>query len=249
MRRVRLDERMVELRLAETRSQAERLIRAGLVRVRGQRLDKPGTPVAPDATPELAARPRYVSRGGEKLAAALDAFGLDPRGARCLDAGASTGGFTHCLLERGAARVVALDVGYGQLAVRLRDDPRVEVRERTHVRDYALDPDAAGFDLITADLSFIGLRKVLPELAALARPGGVLVVLVKPQFELERGQVGKGGVVRDPALRDAAALRVAEAARALGLEVRGESESVLPGPRGNRERFLHLVKPAAPSCR
>ncbi len=249
MARVRLDERLVALGLAESRSQAERLIRAGLVRLEGRVHDKPGTQVRPDAAPELVSRPRFVSRGGDKLDAALEAFGLDPRGSRCLDAGASTGGFTHCLLERGAARVVALDVGYGQLAVRLREDARVEVRERTHVRDFAPAPGDPGFDLVTADLSFISLAKMLPRLADCARPGGALVVLVKPQFELERQQVGKGGVVRDPALRDDAVRRVAEAARALGLEVRGELESPLAGPKGNRERFLHLVKPAGPASR
>jgi 23S rRNA (cytidine1920-2'-O)/16S rRNA (cytidine1409-2'-O)-methyltransferase len=247
--RVRLDERLVALGLAETRSQAERLIRAGLVRLGDRVLDKPGTPVAEEAAPELRARPRFVSRGGEKLAAALDAFGLDPRGLRCLDAGASTGGFTHCLLERGAARVVAIDVGYGQLAPRLRDDPRVEVRERTHVRAYSLPVGEVGFDLVTADLSFISLAKVLEPLASLARPGGALLVLVKPQFELERSAVGKGGVVRDPELRLEAVRRVADAGRALGLEVRGERECALPGPRGNRERFLLLIKPGKPACR
>jgi 23S rRNA (cytidine1920-2'-O)/16S rRNA (cytidine1409-2'-O)-methyltransferase len=242
--RVRLDQRLVELGLETTKSRAQARILAGDVRLDDRVVDKPGTLVAADAEPVLVARSPYVSRGGEKLAGALDALGLDPKGLRCADAGASTGGFTDCLLQRGAASVVALDVGYGQLAAKLRSDPRVDVRERTNVRHFALAPDEAPFDLVTADLAFISLRVVLPALIALARPGGRLLLLVKPQFELERGAVGKGGVVRDPELRARAVREVREAAEAAGLRVLGEAESPLPGPKGNRETFLWLEKPA-----
>ena len=241
--RVRLDQRLVELGLAPTRSRAALLIRAGEVRLAGRVADKPGTLVESAALPELKERPRFVSRGGDKLDAALDEFGLDVRGLRCIDAGASTGGFTHCLLERGARSVRAVDVGYGQLDARLRDDPRVEVRERTNVRHHTLEPGAAPFELLVADLSFISLVKLLPALLALVAPGAPLVLLVKPQFELERAEVGKGGVVRDPEARREAARRVREAAEARGARVRGEVESALAGPKGNRERFVWLEAP------
>jgi 23S rRNA (cytidine1920-2'-O)/16S rRNA (cytidine1409-2'-O)-methyltransferase len=243
--RVRLDQRLLELGLESSRARAQARIRAGEVRLGDRVLDKPGTLVAPDAALELRARPRYVSRGGDKLAGALDALGLDVAGLRCVDVGASTGGFTDCLLQRGARSVLALDVGRGQLALSLRSDPRVEVRERTHIRDFALAPGAEPFDLLTADLSFISLRRVLPQLLALVRPGGRLLLLVKPQFELGRAHVGKGGVVRDPALRARAAQEVREAARALGLSAEGEIDSALPGPRGNVERFVLLRRPSA----
>ena len=240
----RLDQRLVEVGLETSRTRARARIMAGDVFLDGQRLDKPGTRIAADAMPELRARSRYVSRGGEKLAGALEAFGLDPEGLRVVDVGASTGGFTDCLLQRGAEAVLTIDVGYGQLAVRLRDDPRVEVRERTNVRWFTLDEGDRAFDLVTADLAFISLRLVLPRLRDLALPGGRLLLLVKPQFELRRGEVGSGGVVRDPALRDRAVRSVRDAAEALGLIPRGESESVLAGPKGNRERFLLLERPA-----
>ena len=193
---------------------------------------------------ELAQRSPYVSRGGEKLAGALDDFGIEPRGWRCLDAGASTGGFTDCLLQAGAKSVLALDVGYGQLALRVRDDPRVEVLERTNVRHFELAEDCPPFDLVVADLSFISLRTVLARLRDLARPGGKLLLLVKPQFELGREAVGRGGVVRDPAERIRAAQLVRDEAQRLGLSPEGETESVLAGPKGNRERFLWLARPA-----
>ena len=240
MARVRLDERVLELGLESSRSRARARILAGDVRCGDRVLDKPGALVPADVELLLRPRPRYVSRGGEKLAGALDAFRLHPTGRRCADVGASTGGFSDCLLQRGAAHVVAIDVGYGQLDLRLREDPRVSVLERTNVRHFSLPPGERRFDLLTADLSFISLAKVLPRIAALVRPGGDLVVLVKPQFELERGAVGSGGVVRDPELRLEAARRVREAALALGLRIRGEADSVLPGPKGNVERFLWL---------
>jgi 23S rRNA (cytidine1920-2'-O)/16S rRNA (cytidine1409-2'-O)-methyltransferase len=241
--RVRLDQRVLELGLEPSRSRAQARIRAGDVRLGDRIMDKPGTLVPADCELVLRERRRYVSRGGEKLAGALDAFGIDPRGLRCADAGASTGGFTDCLLQRGARSVLAIDVGYGQLAHSLRQDPRVAVCERTNVRYFRLPEGEAPFELVTADLSFISVAKVLGVLRDLAAPGAWLLLLVKPQFELERGEVGSGGVVRDPELRLEAVRRVAEAARGLGLEVEGEAESVLPGPRGNRERFLLLRRP------
>jgi 23S rRNA (cytidine1920-2'-O)/16S rRNA (cytidine1409-2'-O)-methyltransferase len=245
-RKTRVDQRVLELGLEESRARAQARILAGDVRWGDRVLDKPGT-LIPAGTPlELRARSPFVSRGGEKLDGALDALGVDPAGLRCADAGASTGGFTDCLLQRGAAEVLAIDVGYGQLAARLRADPRVRVRERTNLRYFELEPGVAPFDLVTADLSFISLRLVLERLVALVRPGGRLLCLVKPQFELERGQVGKGGVVRDPALRARAVQLVREAAEALGLEPQAEVDSPLAGPRGNLERFLLLRCPPDP---
>ncbi len=242
--RVRVDQRLVELGLEESRTRARARILAGEVRLEDRVLDKPGTLIPADAEPTLRARSPYVSRGGEKLAGALAAFDLDPRGLRCVDVGASTGGFTDCLLQHGARSVLAIDVGYGQLAARLRDDARVNVLERTNIRHFVLPPDSAPFDLVTADLSFISLQRVLPQLAALARGGGRLLLLVKPQFELGRGEVGPGGVVRDPAKQVEAARRVRESAERLGLRALAERESVLPGPKGNRERFLLLERTA-----
>ena len=244
--KVRLDERVLQLGLETSRSRAQARIRVGDVRLGDRVLDKPGMQVAADCELEMRERRRFASRGGEKLAGALEAFGLDPTGLRCADVGASTGGFTDCLLQNGAASVRAIDVGYGQLDGALRNDPRVAVVERTNIRYYSLEPDAEPFDWVTADLSFISLALVLPQLAALARPGGRLLLLVKPQFELERGDVGAGGVVRDPALRDEAVRRVCEAAAALGLRMLGEAESVLAGPKGNRERFVLLAVESPP---
>jgi len=245
--RVRVDQRVLELGLEASRARAQARILAGDVRQGDRVLDKPGALIPADSPLELRARSPYVSRGGEKLAGALAAFGLDPAGLRCADVGASTGGFTDCLLQRGAAEVLALDVGRGQFAARLRADPRLTLRERTNVRYYALEPGTPPFDLVTADLSFIALRRVLEPLRALLRPGGLLLCLVKPQFELGRGLVGKGGVVRDPALRARAVALVREAAVAAGLEPLGEADSVLEGPKGNLERFLLLrCAPPAP---
>ncbi len=240
MVRVRLDQRVLELGLENTLRLSRARILAGEVREGDRVLDKPGQLVAEDAALTLAERPRFVSRGGEKLAGALEAFGIDPGGLRCADAGASTGGFTDCLLQHGAASVLAIDVGYGQLALKLREDRRVTVCERTNLRHYSLPPGERCFDLVTADLSFISLRAVLEPLVALTRSGGRLLLLVKPQFELERTAVGAGGVVRDPEARARAAREVAAAARDRGLLLLGEADSVLPGPKGNVERFLWL---------
>ncbi len=247
MARVRLDQRVLELGLETTLRLSRARILAGEVRQGDRVLDKPGQLVAEDAALTLAERPRFVSRGGEKRAGALEAFGIDPAGLRCADAGASTGGFTDCLLQHGAASVLAIDVGYGQLALKLREDRRVTVCERTNLRHYSLPPGERRFDLVTADLSFISLRAVLEPLVALTRSGGRLLLLVKPQFELERTAVGAGGVVRDPEARARAAREVAAAARDRGLLLLGEADSVLPGPKGNVERFLWLERgpPAA----
>jgi 23S rRNA (cytidine1920-2'-O)/16S rRNA (cytidine1409-2'-O)-methyltransferase len=240
---VRLDRLLVDRGLVPSRERAQRLILAGDVLVADRPATKPGTLVHADAPLRLRVPASdYVSRGGEKLAGALDAFGLAVAGAVALDVGASTGGFTDCLLRRGARRVIALDVGYGQLAWSLRQDPRVVVLERTNARD--LDPTKLPEvpDLATVDVSFISLALVLPAVAATLRPGGTAVALVKPQFEAGRSEVGKGGVVRDPAVRTAAVARARRAAEVLAFRVRGEAESVLHGPKGNREVFLWLEK-------
>ena len=236
----RLDERLVELGLAPTRSQAEALIRAGRVLVDEVPVEKPGTRVGASARLRLRGEARrFVSRGGEKLAGALADLAVDPSGRRCLDLGASTGGFTDCLLQAGAREVVAVDVGYGQLDPRLRGDPRVRVLERTNARHLEASALGGPVGLATLDLAFISVRTVLPRLREIA-PEAELLVLVKPQFEVGRGRVGKGGVVRDPALRAEAVRAVREAAESLGYAVAGEAESRVAGPRGNREVFLWL---------
>jgi 23S rRNA (cytidine1920-2'-O)/16S rRNA (cytidine1409-2'-O)-methyltransferase len=232
----RLDVLLVERGLAETRSQAQALVMAG--RVKG--FEKAGTQVAEAEQLELEQVPRFVSRGGEKLAHALEVLGIDVAGEDCLDVGASTGGFTDCLLQAGAARVCALDVGRAQLHERLRADPRVTVLERTNVRylDCADVPFAPSF--VTCDVSFISVRLALPPALRCARPGWRALVLVKPQFEAGPADVGKGGVVRDPAVHR----RVLDEIRALvpewGAELLGETDSGLPGPKGNREFFLYF---------
>jgi 23S rRNA (cytidine1920-2'-O)/16S rRNA (cytidine1409-2'-O)-methyltransferase len=231
----RLDVALVERGLAETRSQAQALVLAG--RVRGY--DKPGSQVDDETKLELEAPPPYVSRGGEKLAHALDVFDVDPAGRDCLDIGSSTGGFTDVLLQRGARRVAAVDVGYGQLHERLRADPRVTVLERTNARHLLELPFAP--DLLVADVSFISLRLVLPPALALAAPGWEAVVLVKPQFEAGRKEV-KGGVVRNADVRRRVVRELAEAALDWEGETTGVVDSGLPGPKGNREVFLHLVQ-------
>ncbi len=215
----------------------------GDVLVGDRPITKPGAEVPADAEVRLrTADSPYVSRGGEKLAGALDAFGLEVRDLVAFDVGASTGGFTDCLLQRGARRVIALDVGYGQLAWKLRHDPRVVVIERTNARHLtpAMLPEAP--DLAVVDVSFISLATVLPAVAGVLAPRGTIVALVKPQFEVGRGRVGKGGVVRDPAQRAEAVAGVRTAAEQLGLAVRGEAESVLSGPKGNREVFIWLAR-------
>jgi 23S rRNA (cytidine1920-2'-O)/16S rRNA (cytidine1409-2'-O)-methyltransferase len=233
----RLDVLLVERGLAENRSQAQALVLAG--RVKG--FDKAGEQVDETTTLEVGAGPRFVSRGGEKLAHALEAFELDVTGTDCLDVGASTGGFTDCLLQAGAARVCALDVGHGQLHPRLRDDLRVTVLERVNVRN--LDCDDLPFRpaFVTCDVSFIGLAKALPPALACAATGWRAVVLVKPQFEAGPEEVGKGGVVRDPDVQRRVVEEVAAGAPEWGARVEGTAESPLRGPKGNREFFLYLA--------
>jgi 23S rRNA (cytidine1920-2'-O)/16S rRNA (cytidine1409-2'-O)-methyltransferase len=234
----RLDERVVREGLAESRSVARGLILAGRVLVDDEPAEKAGARVRPERRVRLRSGTRsFVSRGGEKLAGALDELGIDPRGARCLDVGASTGGFTDCLLQRGAAHVVALDVGHGQIHSRLRLDPRVEVRERVNARHLEPEDVRGPIDLVVVDVSFISLEQVLPAIDACA-PAADLLLLVKPQFEVGREQVGKGGVVRDDGLRRAVVDRIVGVAAGLGRGELGRAESRLPGPKGNREIFL-----------
>jgi 23S rRNA (cytidine1920-2'-O)/16S rRNA (cytidine1409-2'-O)-methyltransferase len=244
MARVRLDSLLAERGLFPSRSRAAAAVLAGDVHLGPgrRRAEKPGQLVASDVVLEVAAPPPFVSRGGVKLANALDAFGLEVGGRRALDVGASTGGFTDCLLQRGAAHVIALDVAYGELALALRDDPRVTVLERVNAR--SLDAGALPYrpDLIVADVSFISLTKVLPAVLACAAERFDALVMVKPQFEVGRDRVGKGGVVRDPALRRSALVAVAGAARDLGAAVLGFASSGLPGPAGNRETFVRLAE-------
>ena len=236
----RLDVLLVERGLAESRSQAQALVLAGLVRGHS----KPGEQVDADVELRVERPPRYVSRGGEKLRTALDAFGVDVSGRDCVDIGASTGGFTDCLLQAGAARVIAIDVGYGQLHPRLRSDPRVTVLERTNARTLTELPFAP--DLVVCDVSFISVAKVLPPMLRLARPGWQALVLVKPQFEAGRAEVGKG-VVRDPDVQRKVLESVVGAARGWDGVTVGVVDSGLPGPKGNREFFVHLVNRAGAS--
>jgi len=240
--RPRLDERLVALGLAESRTKAQALIMAGQVLVDDVPIDKPGTRVRDDAALRLrGVANRFVSRGGDKLVGALDDLGIDPAGKLCLDVGASTGGFTDCLLQRGAQRVYAVDVGYGLLDAKLRVDPRVVVRERINARNLETAHVPEAVDLVVADVAFISLRLVVPALAAVA-PRAEWLLLVKPQFEVGREQVGKGGVVRDDALRFAAVESVRGAAEGLGWHEIARADSRVAGPKGNREIFLHLRK-------
>jgi 23S rRNA (cytidine1920-2'-O)/16S rRNA (cytidine1409-2'-O)-methyltransferase len=239
-RTLRLDQWMAANGLAESRSAAQRLIMAGEVLVGGQPVFQPSTRVKPGTSVVLRAPARYVSRGGEKLEAALDRFGVRPGGWTCADVGASTGGFTDCLLQRGASRVFAVDVGTAQLDAKLRKDPRVVVMEQTNAR--SLDPRV--FDeqpsLAVVDVSFISLEKILPAVFGVLAPRSEIVALVKPQFEVGRAQVGKGGVVRDPAQHRACVQRLARYAVLRGWHVLSVTASPLRGPKGNREFFLHL---------
>ncbi|HXT31431.1 MAG TPA: TlyA family RNA methyltransferase [Vicinamibacterales bacterium] len=240
----RLDAAVVARGLAASRERARALILAGLVRVDGVVVSKAGTPVKPDAAVTLDERDHpYVGRGGVKLAHALDTFGIAVEDRLALDVGASTGGFTDVMLRRGARRVVALDVGHGQLDWKLRTDPRVVVLEKINARTLTpeqLPEDARRFDLVTMDVSFISVRQVLPALVPVLAPGADLVVLVKPQFEAGREEVGKGGLVRDAAVQARTVEDVTSAANALGLTRVAAVESPITGTEGNREFFLHL---------
>jgi 23S rRNA (cytidine1920-2'-O)/16S rRNA (cytidine1409-2'-O)-methyltransferase len=241
--RTRLDYLLVIRTLADTRAKAQALILAGRVLVDGAPVTKAGALVAAGAEISLKPAPAYVSRGGEKLAGALEHFGVDPAGKFCLDAGASTGGFTQVLLRRGASKVYAVDVGYGQLDQSLRQDPRVAVLERTNIRFLPKEAVPEPIDLATLDLSFISLTLVLPKILEFLAPGGEILALVKPQFEVGKGKVGKGGVVRDPELQREAVEKVALAAMAMSLEVSPPFPSPLKGPKGNQEYFLLLISP------
>jgi 23S rRNA (cytidine1920-2'-O)/16S rRNA (cytidine1409-2'-O)-methyltransferase len=242
--KVRLDRLLVERGLAESRQKAQALILAGQVMVDEQKVEKCGTTVSAEAGLRLLGETlRYVSRAGVKLEAALDHFGVDPKGKTCLDIGASTGGFTDCLLQRGAVRVFAVDAGTNQLDWKLRHDPRVTVMEKTNARYLGFDQIGGLAALVTMDVSFISSTLILPVLPPLLEEGADLLVLVKPQFEVGPGQVGKGGVVRDPQLHEEAISKVARKAADLGFSEMGRVESALPGAAGNREFFLHAIWP------
>jgi 23S rRNA (cytidine1920-2'-O)/16S rRNA (cytidine1409-2'-O)-methyltransferase len=237
---------LVEKGLFPSREQARRAVMAGTVEVDGRRVDKPGTPVSGEARlAVLAPKEPFVSRAGRKLEAALDHFGVDPAGLVCLDVGASTGGFTDCLLKRGAVRVYALDVGYGQLDHRLRIDPRVVVMERVNARHLGPDglPEPCG--LVTLDVSFISLGKVVPALLPHVVPGGLLLPMIKPQFEAGRGVVGKGGILKDEAVRERVVRECAQGLAGLGLALLGLFDSPVAGTGGNRETFALLRKASA----
>jgi 23S rRNA (cytidine1920-2'-O)/16S rRNA (cytidine1409-2'-O)-methyltransferase len=236
-RRVRLDQLLVQRSLAPSRERAQALILAGAVRVDGDHVRRSADSVADDATVTIDAGPRFVSRGGEKLDAALDEIGLDVRGRVVLDVGSSTGGFTDCLLQRGAARVYAVDVGKGQLEWKLRNDARVVVMEGVNAREGVDLPEPV--DLIVADVSFISLRLALPPSFAHLRDGGDVVALVKPQFEAGREAVGRGGIVRDPVARAASVIAVAARLAQDGVPVMAVVPSRVPGREGNREIFVH----------
>jgi 23S rRNA (cytidine1920-2'-O)/16S rRNA (cytidine1409-2'-O)-methyltransferase len=236
--KTRLDRLMVERGLAETREKAQGLIMAGEVRVAGQKAAKPGQAVADDVPVEVLARPPYVGRGGFKLAAALREFSIDVTGQVCLDIGASTGGFTDALLQAGAARVHAVDVGSGQLDWKLRTDARVVVHERINARALTFDEIGEPVDLLVCDVSFISVTLILPAVVPLVRPEGRMVILVKPQFEAGKGQVGKGGIVREPEIHQAACERVDRAVRELGFAT-ALMESPILGAEGNKEFLLY----------
>ncbi|THV41358.1 TlyA family RNA methyltransferase [Glycomyces buryatensis] len=240
--RSRLDAELVRRKIARSREQARELIAGGRIQLRGITATKAATSVTGDDSIRLVGDvDDYVSRGAHKLIGALDAFGIDPTGMRCLDAGASTGGFTDVLLRRGAAEVLAVDVGYGQLAWKLQTDDRVRVHDRTNVRHLTPEQLGGPADLTVGDLSFISLGLVLPAMAACTKPTGTMLPMVKPQFEVGKGQVGPGGVVADPVQRADAVWGVVKAAEQLGWITTAVVASPLPGPKGNVEFFCHMV--------
>jgi 23S rRNA (cytidine1920-2'-O)/16S rRNA (cytidine1409-2'-O)-methyltransferase len=246
MPKQRVDQLLVDRGLAESRAKAQALILAGLVFSGERKIDKAGQALAPDAPLEVRGREHpWVSRGGIKLAHALDAFGLDPTGAVALDVGSSTGGFTDVLLQRGAAKVFAVDVGTNQLAWKLRQDPRVIVHEQTNARYLSAEIVTEPVDIIVCDASFISLAKVLDTALDFAKPGGRLVALVKPQFEAERGEIGKGGVVRDPAVHARVCAAAGAWVESRAWQVLGIAESPITGPEGNKE-FLLVAERVAP---
>lgn len=243
-RKERLDRLLLERGLAASRQEAQGLIMAGQVLVDDRKVDKAGTLMRADVTIRVVGeRLKYVSRGGLKLVAALDAFQINVAGRSAIDVGASTGGFTDCLLQRGARRVYCVDVGYGQIAEKLRRDPRVIVRDRFNARTITRDDLPWPCDLAVVDVSFIPLKLIVPPLAAALGPGADIIVLIKPQFEVGKGKVGKGGIVRDVRAREDAAVSVEDMARAGGLSVRGRILSPISGAEGNIEYLLLLATP------
>jgi 23S rRNA (cytidine1920-2'-O)/16S rRNA (cytidine1409-2'-O)-methyltransferase len=236
--KTRLDRLLVDRGLVESREKAQALIMAGEVLLNGQKASKPGQPVEPGAMVAVLARPPYVGRGGFKMAGALQHFAIDVTGKVCIDVGSSTGGFTDALLQAGAARVHAVDVGAGQLAWSLRTDPRVKLHEGINARELRPEQIGEPADLLTCDVSFISVTLILPAAVALLQPSGQMVILIKPQFEVGKGQVGKGGIVRDPQLHEAACHRVTGAVREFGFET-SIMESPIFGAEGNKEFLLY----------
>jgi 23S rRNA (cytidine1920-2'-O)/16S rRNA (cytidine1409-2'-O)-methyltransferase len=239
----RIDKLLLKMEMVRSRERARALIMAGRVAVEGQTIDKPGTKVKVEAQIELRGEDHpFVSRGGIKLEGALEAFRIDPRGMVVMDVGASTGGFTDCVLQKGARKVYAVDVGYGQLAWKLQKDTRVVNLERRNIRYLKREEVQEEADLILIDTSFISIERFLPHLLGFLKDGGDLISLIKPQFEAGKGEVGKGGVVKDPALHQKVIERISKFSRGLGLRVDGVIESPLLGPKGNKEFFIHLKK-------
>jgi 23S rRNA (cytidine1920-2'-O)/16S rRNA (cytidine1409-2'-O)-methyltransferase len=245
VRKERIDKVLTQRGLVQSRERARALIMEGRVLVEGQTIDKPGTNVDEGARVQIRGEDfPYVSRGGKKLEAALEAFRVDPKGKVILDVGASTGGFTDCVLQKGAKRVYAVDVGYGQLAWKLQKNSRVVNLERTNIRYLKKEEVDEAFDLILVDTSFISIEKFLSHLLGFLKPGGGIISLIKPQFEVGKGEVGKGGVVREAALHQRVVDRISQFSRSLRLTVLGVTESPLLGPKGNREFFIYLKKEA-----
>ena len=241
--RERLDKLLVDRGIVQSRERARAMIMAGKVVVEGKRIDKPGVQVNDEARIQLqGGDSSYVSRGGEKMEGALKAFGIDPKGMVVMDVGASTGGFADCILQKGAEKVYAVDVGYGQLAWKLQKDARVVNLERRNIRYLRRDEVEEEIDLILIDTSFISIEKFLPHLLGFLKKGGAILGLLKPQFEVGRGEVGKGGVVRDKALHEKVIDRISQFSRGLGLKILGVAESPLLGPKGNKEFFIYLKK-------
>jgi 23S rRNA (cytidine1920-2'-O)/16S rRNA (cytidine1409-2'-O)-methyltransferase len=239
----RLDKLLVDKGIAQSRETARAMIMAGKVAVEGKRTEKPGTQIDVEARLRVQeGDSRYVSRGGEKMEGALKAFAIDPRGMVVMDVGASTGGFTDCILQKGAEKVYAVDVGYGQLAWKLQKDARVVNLERRNIRYLRREEVKEEIDLAVIDTSFISIEKFLPHLLGFLKKGGAILGLIKPQFEVGRGEVGRGGVVRDEALHKKVIDRISYFSRGLGLRVLGVAESPLLGPKGNKEFFIYLKK-------
>ncbi|MGB7574026.1 MAG: TlyA family RNA methyltransferase [Thermodesulfobacteriota bacterium] len=239
----RIDKLLVDRGILQSRERARAMIMAGKVAVEGKRIDKPGVQVNGEARIQLqGGDSSYVSRGGEKMEGALKAFGIDPKGMMVMDVGASTGGFTDCILQKGAEKVYAVDVGYGQLAWKLQKDARVINLERRNIRYLRREEVEEEIDLILIDTSFISIEKFLPHLLGFLKKGGAILGLLKPQFEVGRGEVGKGGVVRDKALHEKVIDRISQFSRGLGLKILGVAESPLLGPKGNKEFFIYLKK-------